>query len=133
VDSQVECDYPATRTHIFLLFDGDQADGLYLTTMKRFRIPIIGLSWFLHSTGIIHRNSRATASHLPHGGERHCQKRTFRLVDRVYHQYLEANDNLFLSLFVDSDWTSFAPEFHLRVGAQAYMRQELPTRHDRRH
>lgn len=49
-----------------------------------------------------YKAARVTVSRFAHGGKRHCQKATFRLIDGVYAEYLRRNDNLFI-LFIDSD------------------------------
>ncbi|KAJ4156860.1 hypothetical protein NW754_008499 [Fusarium falciforme] len=54
------------------------------------------------SIDVSYRSARITVSRFPHGGKRHCQKVTFKLIDKVYEQYLKRNDNLFI-LFIDSD------------------------------
>lgn len=139
VDSLVECDYPQACLHIFLSFDGDQEDDLYLHTIERLGVPMVRTSGYPSSIDVTYRGCRVTISRFPHGGKRHCQKRTFKLIDKVYTEYLKVNDNLFV-LFIDSDcildkassdpiWLSWLPllttlaglhtEFHVRDGAQA--------------
>lgn len=102
VDSLVDCDYPSSCIHVFLSFDGDQEDELYLTTIEKLGVPLVRRSGYPTSIDVSYRDSRITVSRFPHGGKRYCQKRTFRLIDKIYKEYLETNDNLFV-LFIDSD------------------------------
>lgn len=101
VDSVVECDYPATCIHVFLSFDGDQVDELYLKTVEKLGVSP-ALKKYPRSIDVTYRAARVTVSRFAHGGKRHCQRSTFELIDRVYACYLEKNDNLFI-LFIDSD------------------------------
>ncbi|KAK3318345.1 glycosyltransferase family 2 protein [Apodospora peruviana] len=101
VNSVVDCDYPPSCIHVFLSFDGDQEDELYLSTIERLGVPLT-LESYPKSIDVAYKGARVTVSRFPHGGKRHCQKQTFRLIDRVYHEYLKRNDNLFI-LFIDSD------------------------------
>ena len=101
VDSVVACDYPPSCIHVFLSFDGDQEDELYLNTIEKLGVPLT-LASYPKSIDVTYRAARVTVSRFPHGGKRHCQKSTFQLIDRVYQQYLKRNDNLFI-LFIDSD------------------------------
>ncbi|KAL2754572.1 glycosyltransferase family 2 protein [Sodiomyces alcalophilus JCM 7366] len=101
VDSVVDCDYPASCIHVFLSFDGSDQDDLYLSTIERLGVPMI-LNSYPRSIDVTYKSARITVSRFPHGGKRHCQKSTFKLIDRVYEAYLRRNDNLFL-LFIDSD------------------------------
>lgn len=101
INSVVECDYPPSCIHVFLSFDGDQEDELYLNTIERLGVPLT-LDSYPKSIDVAYRAARITVSRFPHGGKRHCQKSTFKLIDRVYQQYLKHNDNLFI-LFIDSD------------------------------
>ncbi|KAM3526709.1 hypothetical protein NHJ13051_003328 [Beauveria bassiana] len=101
INSVVDCDYPAACIHVFLSFDGDQQDELYLNTIAKLGVPeSTGL--YPRSIDVMYKSSRVTVSRFPHGGKRHCQKMTFRLIDKVYERYLKRNDNLFI-LFIDSD------------------------------
>lgn len=102
VNSLVDCDYPATCLHIFLSFDGDQEDELYLNTIKKLGIPLVRRSGFPSSIDVMYRDTRITVSRFQHGGKRHCQKKTFKLIDSIYNEYLQLNDNMFV-LFIDSD------------------------------
>lgn len=102
VNSLVDCQYPSACLHVFLSFDGDQEDDLYLTTLERLGVPMVRRSGYPTSIDIPYKNTRVTVSRFPHGGKRHCQKRTFKLIDRIYTDYLKRNDNLFV-LFIDSD------------------------------
>ncbi|PMD47362.1 glycosyltransferase family 2 protein [Hyaloscypha variabilis F] len=101
VDSVVDCDYPPSCIHVFLSFDGDQEDELYLNTIEKLGVPL-SLNSYPKSIDVTYRTARITVSRFPHGGKRHCQKATFKLIDKVYTEYLKRNDNLFI-LFIDSD------------------------------
>ncbi|KAI1381808.1 glycosyltransferase family 2 protein [Hypoxylon crocopeplum] len=101
VNSVVDCDYPPSCIHVFLSFDGDQEDELYLNTIEKLGVPLT-LESYPKSIDVTYRAARITVSRFPHGGKRHCQKATFKLIDKVYKQYLKRNDNLFI-LFIDSD------------------------------
>ncbi|KAJ4300470.1 hypothetical protein N0V88_003145 [Collariella sp. IMI 366227] len=101
IDSVVDCDYPPSCIHVFLSFDGDQEDELYLNTIERLGVPLT-LASYPKSIDVAYKAARVTVSRFPHGGKRHCQKMTFKLIDKVYQEYLRRNDNLFI-LFIDSD------------------------------
>lgn len=101
INSVVECDYPPSCIHVFLSFDGDQEDELYLNAIERLGVPLT-LESYPKSIDVAYRDARITVSRFPHGGKRNCQKATFKLIDRVYSEYLKRNDNLFI-LFIDSD------------------------------
>lgn len=101
INSVVDCDYPAACIHVFLSFDGDQQDELYLSTIRNLGVPETG-GPYPRSIDVMYKSARITVSRFPHGGKRHCQKMTFRLIDKVYECYLKRNDNLFI-LFIDSD------------------------------
>ncbi|KAG0649198.1 Chitin-UDP acetyl-glucosaminyl transferase D [Hyphodiscus hymeniophilus] len=101
VDSVVDCDYPPSCIHVFLSFDGDQEDELYLNTIEKLGVPL-SLDTYPKSIDVTYRTARVTVSRFPHGGKRHCQKATFKLIDKVYTEYIKRNDNLFI-LFIDSD------------------------------
>lgn len=101
IDSIVDGDYPPSCLHIFLSFDGDEEDELYLKTIESLGVPL-SLDSYPHSLDVTYRGTRITVSRFPHGGKRHCQKRTFKLIDKIYTEYLKRNDNLFI-LFIDSD------------------------------
>ncbi|OAR00004.1 hypothetical protein LLEC1_03671 [Akanthomyces lecanii] len=101
INSVVDCDYPAACIHVFLSFDGDQQDELYLNTIAKLGVPET-MGSYPRSIDVMYKSSRVTVSRFPHGGKRHCQKMTFRLIDKVYERYLKRNDNLFI-LFIDSD------------------------------
>lgn len=101
VNSVVECDYPPSCIHVFLSFDGDQEDELYLNTIERLGVPLT-LETYPKSIDVAYKDARITVSRFPHGGKRNCQKATFKLIDKVYSEYLKRNDNLFI-LFIDSD------------------------------
>lgn len=127
VDSLVECDYPKACIHVFLSFDGDQEDDLYLHTIEKLGVPTVRTSGYPSSIDVTYRDCRVTVSRFPHGGKRHCQKRTFKLIDKVYSAYLKANDNLFV-LFIDSDCIldryclqNFMYEMELKPGSKHNM------------
>ena len=101
VDSVVDCDYPAACIHLFLSFDGDEANELYQNTLVMLGIPLT-LDPFPKSIDVIHKGVRVTVSRFPHGGKQQCQKSTFELIDRMYAEYIRYNDNMFI-LFIDSD------------------------------
>jgi chitin synthase len=101
VNSVVDCDYPPACIHVFLSFDGDQEDELYLNTIEKLGVSL-SMETYPKSIDVIYKASRITISRFPHGGKRQCQKLTFKLIDRVYERYLKRNDNLFI-LFIDSD------------------------------
>ena len=101
IDSVVDCDYPPSCLHVFLSFDGDQEDELYLKTIEKLGVPLT-LESYPKSIDVTYRRARITVSRFPHGGKRHCQKSTFKLIDKIYTEYLKRNDNLFI-LFIDSD------------------------------
>jgi chitin synthase len=126
VDSIVDCDYPPSCLHVFLSFDGDQQDDLYLNTVEKLGVPLT-IDTYPKSIDVGYRRTRITVSRFPHGGKRHCQKRTFKLIDKVYKEYLERNDNLFV-LFIDSDCIldkvciqNFMYEMELKPGSQRDM------------
>ncbi|KIW14303.1 hypothetical protein PV08_07085 [Exophiala spinifera] len=101
LNSVVKCDYPASSIHVFLSFDGDEVDELYLKTIDRLGIPIT-MEDFPQSIDVAYNGARVTVSRFPHGGKRHCQKATFLLIDKMYKRYLLHKDDMFI-LFIDSD------------------------------
>ncbi|RGP76802.1 chitin synthase [Fusarium longipes] len=101
INSVVDCDYPPSCIHVFLSFDGEEEDALYLNTIRQLGVSLKRES-YPTSIDVKYRSARVTISRFPHGGKRHCQKVTFKLIDRVYEEYLKRNDNLFI-LFIDSD------------------------------
>lgn len=126
IDSLVDCDYPPSCLHIFLSFDGDQEDELYLNTIEKLGVPLT-LDSYPKSIDVTYRSCRITVSRFPHGGKRHCQKRTFKLIDKIYTEYLKRNDNLFV-LFIDSDCIldkvciqNFMYEMELKPGSKKNM------------
>ncbi|KAH6629637.1 chitin synthase-domain-containing protein [Boeremia exigua] len=125
-DSLVDCEYPPSCLHIFLSFDGDAEDELYLNTIEKLGVPLT-LDSYPKSIDVIYRGCRITISRFPHGGKRHCQKRTFKLIDKIYAEYLKRNDNLFV-LFIDSDCIldktciqNFMYEMELKPGSKKNM------------
>ncbi|KAK0249703.1 hypothetical protein LTS09_015139 [Friedmanniomyces endolithicus] len=126
VDSIVDCDYPPSCMHIFLSFDGDKENELYLNTIERLGVPLT-LDTYPKSIDVSYRGCRVTVSRFVHGGKRHCQKKSFKLIDRIYAEYLRRNDNLFL-LFIDSDCvldkhciSNFMYEMDLKPGSKRNM------------
>ncbi|PYI27218.1 chitin synthase D [Aspergillus indologenus CBS 114.80] len=101
IDSVVCSDYPAYCIHVFLSYDGGQIDESYLQVIQHLGIPIT-LETYPQSIDVTYKGARITVSRFKHGGKRHCQKQTFRLIDKVYADYLKRQDDLFL-LFIDSD------------------------------
>ncbi|KAG8414341.1 hypothetical protein J3459_014843 [Metarhizium acridum] len=101
IDSVVQCDYPAPCIHVFLSFDGEQVDELYLNTLGLLGVPTT-LDSYPNCIDVIYKGVRITVSRFSHGGKRQCQKSTFELIDRVYADYIKQNDNIFI-LFIDSD------------------------------
>ena len=126
IDSVVDCDYPPSCLHVFLSFDGDQEDELYLNTIEKLGVPLT-LESYPKSIDVQYRMARITVSRFPHGGKRQCQKSTFKLIDKIYTQYLMRNDNLFI-LFIDSDCIldkvciqNFMYEMELKPGSKQNM------------
>ncbi|KAJ5682311.1 hypothetical protein N7462_005476 [Penicillium macrosclerotiorum] len=101
IDSVVDCDYPASCIHVFLSWDGGSVDEPYLRVIQHLGIPI-SLKSYPQSIDTVYKGARITVSRFKHGGKRHCQKQTFKLIDRVYAEYLKRHDDLFV-LFIDSD------------------------------
>ena len=126
VDSIVDCEYPPSCLHVFLSFDGDEENESYLNTIDRLGVPIT-LEHYPKSIDVSYRSCRITLSRFTHGGKRGCQKKTFKLIDKVYAEYLRRNDNLFL-LFIDSDCIldkvciqNFMYEMELKPGSKRNM------------
>lgn len=126
INSVVSCDYPASCLHVFLSFDGDAVDELYLSTIDRLGVPVT-MKDFPKSIDVSYNGARVTISRFPHGGKRKCQKSTFKLIDKIYTEYLKRNDNLFI-LFIDSDCIldrvciqNFMYEMELKPGSKANM------------
>ncbi|KAL1955553.1 hypothetical protein VTO42DRAFT_8432 [Malbranchea cinnamomea] len=101
VNSVVDCDYPPSCIHVFLSYDGEEVDESYLKVAEHLGIPL-NLPSYPTSIDVTYKSARITLSRFKHGGKRHCQKLTFRLIDKIYAEYLKKNDNLFI-LFIDSD------------------------------
>lgn len=102
IDSLAECNYPAACIHVFLSFDGDKEDDMYLNTLQMLGIPLVRSSGFPSSIDIVYKETRITVSRFPHGGKRHCQKQTFDLIEKVYAGYMSVKEDMFI-LFIDSD------------------------------
>ena len=101
IDSVVDCDYPAHCIHVFLSWDGCVVDEPYLQVIQHLGVPL-SLKAYPQSIDVTYKGARITVSRFKHGGKRHCQKQTFKLIDKVYKEYLRRHDDLFL-LFIDSD------------------------------
>ncbi|KAK2796697.1 hypothetical protein FQN50_009466 [Emmonsiellopsis sp. PD_5] len=126
VDSVVDCDYPASCIHVFLSYDGGLVDESYLKVADHLGIPIT-LKSYPESIDVTYKGARITISRFKHGGKRHCQKQTFKLIDKVYARYLQRHDNLFV-LFIDSDCIldrvclqNFMYDMELRPGSKRNM------------
>ncbi|KAK8187943.1 chitin synthase-domain-containing protein [Phyllosticta capitalensis] len=126
IDSIVDCEYPPSCMHVFLSFDGDAEDELYLNTIEKLGVPLT-LDSYPKSIDVTYRSTRITVSRFKHGGKRHTQKKTFHLIDRIYTEYLKRNDNLFV-LFIDSDCIldrvciqNFMFEMELKPGSKQNM------------
>lgn len=120
------CDYPPSCIHIFLSFDGDAENELYLNTIEKLGVPLT-LKRYPRSIDVSYQGSRVTVSRFPHGGKRKCQKNTFKLIDKIYAEYLRRHDDLFL-LFIDSDCIldtlciqNFMYEMELKPGSKRSM------------
>ena len=101
INSVVDSDYPAACLHVFVSFDGDDIDELYLKTIERLGIPIT-LKKFPEKIDKAYKGIRITVSRFPHGGKRHCQKATYLLINKIYKRYQEHKDDMFI-MFIDSD------------------------------
>ena len=101
LNSVVTCDYPAEALHVFVSFDGEDIDELYLKTIDRLGIPVT-LKEFPKSIDVAYNGVRVTISRFKHGGKRHCQKATYLLIEKIYKRYIAIKDDLFI-LFIDSD------------------------------
>ena len=126
IDSVVCCEYPPSCLHVFLSFDGDQVDELYVETLENLGVPV-PLSSYPNSIDLVYRDARVTVSRFPHGGKRKCQKSTFKLIDKIYTEYVKRNDDLFI-LFIDSDCIldkvciqNFMYEMELKPGSKHNM------------
>ena len=126
INSVVDCEYPSSCIHVFLSFDGDQIDELYLRTVDRLGIPIT-MRDIPMSIDVVYNGARITVSRFPHGGKRKCQKATFKLIDKIYMDYAAQKDDLFI-LFIDSDCIldkvciqNFLYEMELKPGSKHNM------------
>jgi chitin synthase len=126
INSVVDCEYPSSCIHVFLSFDGDQIDELYLKTVGRLGVPL-SLEEIPMSIDVVYNGARMTISRFPHGGKRKCQKATFKLIDKIYTNYVARNDDLFI-LFIDSDCIldkvciqNFLYEMELKPGSKHNM------------
>ncbi|KAK9464524.1 chitin synthase-domain-containing protein [Lipomyces arxii] len=101
IDSACDADYPNSCIHLYVSFDGSDVDELYLTTLSSLGVKL-PLAEYPVSIDLTYRDTKITISRFKHGGKRHCQKKSFRLIDKVYGDYLQKRDDLFI-LFIDSD------------------------------
>ncbi|OJJ49877.1 hypothetical protein ASPZODRAFT_163924 [Penicilliopsis zonata CBS 506.65] len=101
IDSVVDSDYPAYCIHVFLSYDGGLVDEPFFRVIQHLGIPIT-LTSYPQSIDVTYKGARITVSRFKHGGKRHCQKLTFKLIDKIYAGYLKQHDDLFV-LFIDSD------------------------------
>ncbi|KAK9316387.1 chitin synthase-domain-containing protein [Lipomyces starkeyi] len=101
IDSACDSDYPKSCLHLFVSFDGSDIDELYLSTLSSLGVKL-PLKKYPISIDLDYRGCRVTVSRFVHGGKRHCQKKSFKLLDKIYTKYLLARDDLFI-LFIDSD------------------------------
>lgn len=101
INSACDADYPASCLHLFVSFDGADVDELYLSTLASLGV-VLPLKTYPVSIDLAYRGVRITVSRFAHGGKRHCQKKSFRLIDKMYESYLRTRDDLFI-LFIDSD------------------------------
>ncbi|KAK9245386.1 chitin synthase-domain-containing protein [Lipomyces tetrasporus] len=101
IDSACDADYPKACLHLFVSFDGSDVDELYLSTLFSLGVSL-PLKEYPVSIDLVYRGCRITVSRFVHGGKRRCQKKTFKLVDKLYSKYLLTRDDLFI-LFIDSD------------------------------
>jgi chitin synthase len=126
INSVVDCDYPPSCLHVFVSFDGDEENELYLKILESLGVPLT-LDTYPRSIDVTYKEARITISRFPHGGKRKCQKATFKLIDKIYTEYLKRNDNLFI-LFIDSDCIldkvciqNFMYEMELKPGSKHNM------------
>ncbi|KAJ5561720.1 hypothetical protein N7535_003819 [Penicillium sp. DV-2018c] len=101
INSVVDSDYPANCIHVFLSYDGDNVDEPYLRVLEHLGVQA-NMTSYPQSIDCTYKGARITVSRFKHGGKRRCQKHTFKLIDKVYAEYLKRNDDLFV-LFIDSD------------------------------
>lgn len=101
INSVVDSDYPTYCIHVFLSYDGGSVDEQYLRVIHHLGIPI-SLESYPQSIDVTYKGARITVSRFKHGGKRHCQKLSFKLIDKVYAEYVKRHDDIFL-LFIDSD------------------------------
>lgn len=101
IDSVVTSEYPKCRIHLFVSYDGDIMDESYLLVIHHLGVPIT-LESYPQSINVTYKGVKITVSRFVHGGKRHCQQQTFKLVDKLYLKYSQQHDDLFM-LFIDSD------------------------------
>ncbi|KAH8698390.1 chitin synthase D [Talaromyces proteolyticus] len=123
IDSVVRSDYPPSCIHVFVSFDGEPAGHLWDPIAERLGIPI-GARKKAQSIDVLYEGVRITVSRFSHGGKRNCQKKTFKLIDKIYTDYVSQHDDLFI-LFIDSDCIldeaciqNFMYDMELKPGSQ---------------
>lgn len=126
INSVVESEYPSYCIHVFMSYDGGFIDEQYLRVIHHLGIPI-SLKSYPQSIDVTYKGARITVSRFKHGGKRHCQKMTFKLIDKVYGEYIKTHDDVFL-LFIDSDCIvdklclqNFMYDMELRPGSKHNM------------
>ncbi|KAK6537378.1 hypothetical protein TWF694_011566 [Orbilia ellipsospora] len=102
INSIASQDYPMACIHVCLSFDSDEIGKEYLEVLSRLGVSGLRRSKYPISIDIRYRGMRVTVSRYSHGGKRHTQKKTFQMIDKLYEQYLERQDDVYL-LFIDSD------------------------------
>ncbi|KAI9045026.1 chitin synthase D [Aspergillus affinis] len=101
IESVVNSEYPKCRIHLFVSYDGVSMDESYLQVIHHLGAPI-SLESYPQSIDVTYKGVKITVSRFVHGGKRHCQQQTFKLVDKMYFEYSQRHDDLFM-LFIDSD------------------------------
>ncbi|KAK1140764.1 hypothetical protein N8T08_009870 [Aspergillus melleus] len=101
IDSVVNSEYPKCRIHLFVSYDGVSMDESYLQVIHHLGVPI-ELESYPQSINVTYKGVKITISRFKHGGKRHCQQQTFKLVNKMYFEYSQQHDDLFM-LFIDSD------------------------------
>ncbi|KAK9369776.1 chitin synthase-domain-containing protein, partial [Lipomyces kononenkoae] len=101
IDSACDSEYPKGCLHLLVSFDGSDIDQLYLSTLSSLGVKL-PLKEYPISIDLSYRGCRITVSRFVHGGKRQCQKKSFKLLDKIYTKYRLSRDDLFI-LFIDSD------------------------------
>ncbi|KAE8154420.1 chitin synthase-domain-containing protein [Aspergillus avenaceus] len=103
IESVVNSEYPSNCIHVFLSYDGGKVDEPFLQVIRYLEISVpIEKIEEATSIDLIYEGVGITVSRFKHGGKRHCQKETCRLINKTYKKYLQKHDDLFM-LFIDSD------------------------------